>query len=151
VELIGELELDARVNAADRGLQFHVEQADPDLIVLVDRHLFASAISNLLQNAFKFTRPQGRVWLRTRPVGDEVWIEVEDECGGLPPGAQEAAFRAFEQMGSKRGGLGLGLTIAQQAIETNGGRISVRDIPGTGCVFVAALPVVKAASTSESQ
>ena len=147
VELIGELELDARVSAADRGLQFQVEQADLDLIVLVDRHLFASAISNLLQNAFKFTRPHGRVWLRTRPVGNEVWIEVEDECGGLPPGAQEAAFRAFEQMGSKRGGLGLGLTIAQQAIETNGGRIAVRDIPGTGCVFVAALPVVKDAST----
>jgi len=145
-ELIGELELDARVNAADRGLQFQVEQADPGLVVFVDRHLFASAISNLLQNAFKFTRPHGRVELRTRPVGNDVWIEVEDECGGLPPGTEEAAFRAFEQLGSKRGGLGLGLTIAQQAVEANGGRITVRDVPGKGCVFLVVLPLAKDAA-----
>ena len=142
-ELIGEMELDARVNAADRGLQFQVEQADVDLVVLVDRHLFASAISNLVQSAFKFTRPHGRVWLRTRPAGNEVSIEVEDECGGLPPAAEELAFRAFEQMGSKRGGLGLGLTITRQAIEANGGRITVRDMPGKGCVFLVVLPLVE--------
>jgi signal transduction histidine kinase len=145
-ELIAERELDARVNAADRGLQFQVEQADVDMVVAVDRHLFASAISNLLQNAFKFTRSHGRVWLRTRPVGDEVGIEVEDECGGLPPGAEKAIFRPFEQFGSTRGGLGLGLTIAQQAIEANGGRISVRDIPGKGCAFLVILPLVEDAA-----
>ena len=78
VDLIGEMELDARVNAADRGLQFQVEQADVDLVVLVDRHLFASAISNLLQNAFKFTRAHGRVWLRTRPSANEV-AELREE------------------------------------------------------------------------
>ena len=143
VDLIGEMELDARVNAADRGLQFQVEQADVDLVVLVDRHLFASAISNLLQNAFKFTRAHGRVWLRTRPAGNEVAIEIEDECGGLPPGAEEAAFRPFEQLGSTRGGLGLGLTIARQAIEANGGRVSLHDRPGKGCVFVAVLPLAE--------
>jgi len=145
-ELIGERELEARVYAADRGLQFQVEQSDVELVVLVDRHLFASAISNLLQNAFKFTRTHGRVWLRTRPVGNDVLIEVEDECGGLPPGAGEVVFRPFEQFGSKHGGLGLGLTIAQQAIEANGGRISVRDIPGKGCVFFAVMPLVKDAA-----
>jgi signal transduction histidine kinase len=143
VDLIGEMELDARVNAADRGLQVQVEQADVDLVVLVDRHLFASEISNLLQNAFKFTRAHGRVWLRTRPEGNEVAIEIEDECGGLPPGAEEAAFRPFEQLGSTRGGLGLGLTIARQAIEANGGRISLHDRPGKGCVFVAVLPLAE--------
>jgi signal transduction histidine kinase len=141
-EFIEEMEIDALLNATDRGLQFSVERVHNKLLVRVDRHLFASAISNLLQNAFKFTRPSGNVWLRTRSTVDHVTIEVEDECGGLPPGAAEAIFRPFEQgRAAGHGGLGLGLTIARQAIEADGGKISLRDIPGKGCAFIVEMPL----------
>jgi len=140
-EFIEEMEIDASIDATSRGLQFSVERADHQLMVEVDRHLFASAISNLLQNALKFTRPSSHVWLRTRATEDRVLIEVEDECGGLLPGTAEAIFRPFEQRGSDRAGLGLGLAISRQAIEADGGRISLRDLPGKGCIFTVEMPL----------
>jgi signal transduction histidine kinase len=140
-DFIEEMKSDSLVSASDR-VSLQVEAVDPELAVLVDGHLFASAISNLLQNAFKFTRHPGQVCLRARSSGDRVLIEVEDGCGGLPPAA-EKMFRPFEQMGSTRGGLGLGLTIAQQAIEANGGTLSLRNIPGKGCVFIVELPLAE--------
>ena len=140
-DFIKETEIDASIEASDRGIQFDVERADDELLVDVDRQLFSSAISNLLQNAFKFTRPSGHVWLRTRAHADRVSIEIEDECGGLPPGATDALFQPFEQRGTDRAGLGLGLAISRQAVETDGGKIWVRDIPGRGCVFVIEMPL----------
>jgi signal transduction histidine kinase len=140
-EFIEEMEIDAAIDANDRGLQFSVERVDDALEVDVDPHLFAAAISNLLQNAFKFSRPSGHVQLRTRVRENRLAIEVEDECGGLQPGAADTMFRAFEQRGSDRSGLGLGLTISRQAIEADGGTIFLRDIPGKGCVFTVELPL----------
>jgi signal transduction histidine kinase len=140
-EFIEEMESDASIDATNRRLQLTVERVDNRLLVDVDRPLFASAISNLLQNALKFTRPLSHVRLRTHSTADRVSIEIEDECGGLPPGAAEAIFRPFEQRGSDRTGLGLGLAISRQAIEATGGILSVRDIPGRGCVFIVEMPL----------
>ena len=140
-DFIEEMEVDASIDATNRGLQFTAERVDTHLLVEVDRHLFASAISNLLQNAFKFTRPFSHVWLRTASTGTHVSIEVEDQCGGLPPGITQAIFRPFEQHGADRAGLGLGLAISRQAIEADGGTIAVRDIPGKGCVFIVEMPL----------
>lgn len=139
-ELTEAMEANASMEAAERGIQFVVEHMDRTLTVEVDRQLFTSAIANLLQNAFKFTRPSGHVWLRTRPQEDCALIEIEDECGGLPSGGVEALFRPFEQRGVNREGLGLGLAISRQAIDLHGGNISARDIPGRGCVFVVEMP-----------
>jgi signal transduction histidine kinase len=140
-DFIEETEIHASLEANDRGLQFGVERVDETLVVDVDRQLFASAISNLLQNAFKFTQPSSHVQLRAVHRDDRVSIEIEDECGGLPPGATESLFKPFEQRGADRSGLGLGLAISRRAIEMDGGRISVRDIPGKGCVFIIDMPL----------
>ena len=140
-EFIEELAIVAIADAQRRGLQFRVEHADRPLWIEADPHLLASAFSNLLQNAFKFTRPSSRVWLRILPVGDRVSFDVEDECGGLPIGSAEAIFRPFEQRGADRTGLGLGLAISRHAVQACGGRLSVRDRPGIGCVFTIDLPL----------
>ncbi|MGA3124091.1 MAG: HAMP domain-containing sensor histidine kinase, partial [Polyangiaceae bacterium] len=95
---------------------------------------------NLLQNAFKFTRDHGDVALTARATADRVLFEVGDECGGLPPGRTEDLFRPFEQRGSDRSGVGLGLAICFKAAKANGGEIRVRDLPGKGCVFTLDLP-----------
>lgn len=139
-EFIEEMEIDASLDASTRGLQFRVERGDEDVVVDVDRPLFTSAISNLLENAFKFTRPSSHVCLRAYAKADRIVIEVEDECGGLPPGASEAIFRPFEQRGADRSGLGVGLAISREAIEAHRGTLSVRDIPGQGCVFTVEVP-----------
>jgi signal transduction histidine kinase len=65
---------------------------------------------------------------------------VEDECGGLPPGKVEDLFRPFEQRGTDRSGMGLGLTICRKAAHANHGEILVRDLPGKGCIFTLDLP-----------
>ena len=140
-DFIEEMEIDASISATERGVGLTVERVDCTLEIDVDRHLLSSAISNLLQNAFRFTQPSGHVTIRTHSTRDHVVIEVEDECGGLAPGTAEAMFRPFEQRGSNRAGLGLGLSISRQAVEADGGKISVRDIPGKGCVFRVEMPI----------
>ncbi|MET0402127.1 MAG: HAMP domain-containing sensor histidine kinase [Cystobacter sp.] len=140
-ELIQDVEASATVDAAERGIHLHVQPPDYELEVEVDRQLVESAMANLLQNAFKFTRAGGHVSLRARINGGQVLIEVEDECGGLPPGKAEELFRPFEQRGRDRSGLGLGLAISLQCVQTNGGALSVRDLPGKGCIFTIVLPL----------
>jgi signal transduction histidine kinase len=140
--LIEEVELAASMEAKARGHRLTVTSVDPDVVVHVDRHLVGAALANLLQNAFKFSRPNGHITLRvdTTTNRDRVLIEVEDECGGLPPERLENLFRPFEQHGADRSGLGLGLTIARDGIVLNGGEIHARNVQGSGCVFIVDLP-----------
>jgi signal transduction histidine kinase len=93
-----------------------------------------------LQNAFKFTHHHTEVRLNAYAAADRIRIDVEDHCGGLPPGAAEELFKPFRQSSSDRSGLGLGLAICRQAVEANNGTLAVRDVPNTGCVFTIDLP-----------
>jgi signal transduction histidine kinase len=127
-------------DAAEKKIKLAVE-VDPSLEIEGDRTLLVSAVTNLLQNAVKFTHPGGSVTIRaTRTAEGGVSLSVEDECGGLPPGAVDRMFGPFVQVGKDRSGLGLGLTIAHQVVEAHGGTIGVRDLPGRGCVFVVTMP-----------
>jgi len=65
---------------------------------------------------------------------------VKDHGGGLPPGKAEQMFLPFTQFGADKSGLGLGLSIARRSVELNDGVLSVRDIPGVGCIFTISLP-----------
>ena len=135
----------ATADAAEKKIQLLTE-VDPSLQVEGDRNLLVSALTNLLQNAVKFTGRGGSVDIRSTRNGDgRVLVEIEDGCGGLPAGAAERMFGPFVQVGNDRSGLGLGLTIAQQVVDAHGGTIQVRDLPGRGCVFTVAIPAVQAA------
>ena len=142
--LMEEVEAAAAMEAKALGHQLTVAPVDSAIAIEVDRQLIAAALANLLQNAFKFSRPNGHVVLRTdtTTAPGRVLIEVEDECGGLPPGTAEDLFRPFEQYGGDRSGLGLGLTIARESVEANGGLIRARTLPGAGCIFTIDLPRV---------
>jgi signal transduction histidine kinase len=139
-ELIEEAEVDGSLEASTRSLALSVTTVERGVEVEVDRQIVAGAIANLMQNAFKFTRPDGQVSLRTTANSHRVLIEVEDGCGGLPPGKVEELFDAFKQRGDDRSGLGLGLFISRKGIEANNGVIRVRDLPGHGCIFTIDLP-----------
>jgi hypothetical protein len=145
-EFLEEVEVGATMEAHRRDLALAITSVEPGVDVLVDRQLLAAAVANLLQNAFKFTRARGRVSLKASSTPDRVLIEVEDECGGLPPHKGDELFRPFQQRGADRTGLGLGLSIARRSVEADGGEIRVRDIPGTGCVFTIDLPRLSPAS-----
>jgi signal transduction histidine kinase len=141
-QLMEEVEVAAAIEAKARGVQLTVTPVDPTVAIDVDRQLIGAALANLLQNAFKFSRRNGSIVLRTdtESAPGRVLIEVEDECGGLPAGKAEDLFRPFEQRGTNRSGLGLGLAIARESVETNGGLVRARNLPGRGCVFTIDLP-----------
>jgi signal transduction histidine kinase len=139
-EPIEEIGIAAAFQADVRGHQLVVHPVEFGIVVDADPQILTAALGNLLRNALKFTRPHTRVTLTARAMADRVVIEVADECGGLPGGDGEGLFRAHEQRGTDRTGLGLGPSLSRRGVEANGGVLRVRDVPGTGCVFTVDLP-----------
>lgn len=139
---LNDLAVAGRLHAESRGLQLVTEPGDPAWAVTADPQVLASAVSNLLNNAFKFTPAGGRVVLRARTNEEQhLLIEVEDECGGIPPSAGDP-FQSFgERRGGDRTGLGLGLSIARKAVRAHGGDIHIHNVPGKYCVFTIDVPL----------
>ncbi len=140
-ELLEEAEITGAMFAEERELCLEVLPVDHDVIVEGDRAILAATLANLLQNAFKFTRPGTNVVLRaTTTTKTRVLIDVEDHCGGLPDGAPDILARPFMQRDQDRSGLGLGLSICVKAMNMMSGQLHIRDLPGEGCVFTLDLP-----------
>lgn len=141
VPLLDEIGATGMLHSEYRHVRFSIEASDPNLYVEADRQLFSSAVMNLLHNAFKYTPPGGQVILRASVCEQRLCIEVEDRCGGIPASKMDL-FKAFgDRRGVDRSGLGLGLSIARSAVTAHGGEISIRNMPGTGCVFVIDMPL----------
>ncbi len=141
-EFIDEVAAAAALAAHARGgVTLIVQPAQEGLAIEVDQQILAAVVGNLLQNAFKFTRPNSTVTLTVGASADRVLIEVQDECGGLP-GAKDGKelFPSFEQRGADRTGLGIGLAFSRWGAEANGGRLYARNLPDQGCVFTVDLP-----------
>jgi signal transduction histidine kinase len=139
-DFIAEIKETADLAARARGCDFTVSDVDARLAVSANRDPLFSALGNLLQNAFKFTRDHTEVTLDAYAVGDRILIDVKDHCGGLSVDDVETMFQPFRQNGIDRTGLGLGLSIARRSVEASAGTLNVRDIPATGCVFTISLP-----------
>ncbi|MDQ0074461.1 signal transduction histidine kinase [Variovorax boronicumulans] len=137
---IREAETAAQLVANAAGCAFEVPVVDHLLAIRGNRELLLAALANILQNAFKFTHPHTAIALKVHALGEHVLIEVEDHCGGLPTGSAATMFAPFNQHSHDRSGLGLGLSIARQSVESDLGTLTVRDMPGIGCVFTICLP-----------
>ncbi len=137
--LVDQLLVTASMEAKARRQTIEI-QISSDLVVKADLQFFHSAISNLIQNALKYTHVGGKIQIRAKAVNEDVVFEVEDECGGLAANDTEDLFKPFEQQNENRKGLGLGLSLARRAIELHNGTIEARNLPGTGCVFTIKLP-----------
>lgn len=138
-DFVADVKVSASLESQSRGCTFVVAEVDLGLGLDVDREMLLSAVGNLLQNGFKFTRPNTEVVLRAYAAGDRILIEIEDHCGGVPLGA-ENLFMPFKQGGKDKSGLGLGLSICRRSVEANNGALRFRDVAGTGCVFTIDLP-----------
>ena len=145
-EFVDEVAAAASLEANARDVRLAVMCAENDAKVEADRQVLAAVVTNLLQNAFKFTKPATTVTLRVGASSERVLIEVQDECGGLPGGNTADLFRPFEQRGADRTGLGLGLAFCRSAVEANHGRIYARSLPDHGCIFAVDLPRLRLAS-----
>jgi signal transduction histidine kinase/CheY-like chemotaxis protein len=108
----------------------------------------AQVVSNLLNNAAKYTDTGGAIWLTAGYVGDEVILRVKDNGMGIPAEELPHVFDLFIQAGRSldraQGGLGIGLTLARSIIELHGGWIeALSEGPGRGSEFVIHLPLLE--------
>ena len=139
-QFIAEIYAAASLSAKMHGCALRAADVDPELVISGARELLLAAVANILQNAFKFTKPGTEVVLTAYADGERILIDIADHCGGLSPNAADTMFLPFSQAGSDRTGIGLGLTIAKQSVTANGGELTVRNMPHHGCVFTISLP-----------
>jgi signal transduction histidine kinase len=143
-ELIDEIAPSATMEAQSRGVRLMLTPVIDPAMIEADRQVLGAVLGNLLQNAFKFTKPGTTVTLRVGAGAERVLIEVQDECGGLAGGSINELFRPFEQRGADRSGMGLGLAFSRWGADANNGRLYARNLPDRGCVFTIDLPRVAA-------
>jgi signal transduction histidine kinase len=141
LQLVDQISLTAGVEARAKKQTLDIK-IDPALVLEADQPLIYSALSNLILNAIKYSRNGANIQIRAHPVGDQIVIEVEDECGGLSTDNADDLFKSFVQKNENRNGLGLGLTIAQRAVCLNHGSLQALNLPGKGCIFKITLPNV---------
>jgi len=154
-----------RLQAHEKGLELCVRiQPEVPLRLAGDPHRLRQVLSNLLENAIKFT-PHGEVVLsvegeRVRPRLADLKFTIKDTGIGMSPEQVETIFQAFAQgdasIGREYGGSGLGLTIAKRLVELMGGQLQVNSQKGAGSSFyftagfgvLAPLPEQKFAASS---
>jgi signal transduction histidine kinase len=129
-----------RLSAEQRNIELNIS-APETLPFSGDPRLLRSALDNVIGNAIKFSHEGSVVTIRAARHDQQVVIEVEDACGGLPQGKASELFEPFVQRDEDRTGFGLGLAIVKQAMEAHDGRVSVRNLPNKGCIFVLELPI----------
>jgi PAS domain S-box-containing protein len=156
------LEVEAIVAAAVEAVRPLVEARKQDLkvtrsaerlVIRGDLTRLAQAVSNLLNNAAKYTPERGQIAIsvdaeRGRERQDWVRITVTDNGVGIRPNVLPVMFNLFaqaeENRGRSQGGLGIGLTLVRSFVEMHGGTVSgTSDGPGRGSTFVVRLPLVQ--------
>lgn len=135
------------------------EQAyDPDRLILelqeevtaaADPALLSRLIQNLVENGFKYGRPDGCVWISVRQSGGEILLEVRDNGMGIPSEQQDKIWQRFYRADPARsgeGGTGLGLAIVQQIAHLHGGYMTLESVPRVGSAFTLHLPAAESSA-----
>jgi signal transduction histidine kinase len=131
-----------------------VEARPPDVILYVDPIRVGMALTNVLNNAIRFTQSGGHITIESRLVEQGmIWISVTDNGIGLEPDQLERIFDEFYQVEDyltrRHGGIGIGLSIARALIEANGGEIWANSPGiGQGATFTMTLPLAKSSELS---
>lgn len=108
-----------------------------DAMVMADAGLLERVLANLIDNALRYA-PNCVVRVNAGQVGDRVLINVIDEGPGIPHGAEEQIFEAFQRLGDNDNtiGVGLGMSVARGFVEAMGGTITATDTPGGGLTVI---------------
>ena len=126
--------------------QLHLPAAMPPVRVLGDRGRLVQVFANLLNNAAKYTGPEGSLWLEMEAADASVQVRVRDSGRGMEPALIDSLFEPFVQepgavaaLGD--GGLGLGLAIVRTLVHLHGGKVWAESPGrGAGSTFAVSLP-----------
>jgi signal transduction histidine kinase len=138
-DLIDEVAATAKLEAALSEVTFVVVPVDRTLAIEVDPKVMAAVIANLIQDAFKFTRPNSIVTLRADANAERVLIQVQDQCGGLLGAGARAGELSRPLEEQDRSDIRIGLAFSRWGTEANKGRLYSRNFK-EGCVFTIDLP-----------
>jgi len=140
------------------GRRLELALSDEPLRVRGDRLRISQALSNLLDNAAKFTQAGGRIAVRAARTagGRRAEVSVRDDGAGIEPEVLPYVFEVFTQgdhtLDRSLGGLGVGLAVVKGLIEMHGGEVEARSAgPGTGSEIVFRIPLENAAAAAERQ
>ena len=129
--------------ADDSSIQIDL-QCPPDINAEIDGPLFEQAITNLIDNAIKYSNEKGRILVAAEATGDEVLITVQDWGIGIEQEHQSRLFERFYRVDKARsrkiGGTGLGLSIVKHIVNIHKGTVSLASQPGKGSSFTIHLP-----------
>jgi PAS domain S-box-containing protein len=131
------------------GHQLAISISPEMMTVEADPVRLSQVVSNLLNNAAKYTDQGGQIWLSARREGAEAFISVRDNGLGIPPEMLPRVFDMFAQvdrtLNRSQGGLGIGLTLSKNLVQMHRGKIEVRsEGAGRGSEFIVTLPLVAA-------
>ncbi len=131
---------------------FTMEIHNEAILLNADAARLAQVLSNLLNNAAKYTPPGGDIRLSSWDDGLDLFIAVKDNGIGLSETAIASVFEMFSQVGrsltQSHGGLGIGLSLVRQIIELHGGQVTAQSAgPGMGSTFLVRLPLAQARQT----
>jgi PAS domain S-box-containing protein len=137
-----------RVRIAERRQRLDVGLPEQPAWLDADPIRMIQVMSNLLDNASKYTDPGGEIFVSVRVTGGEVVITVRDTGVGMQPEIVDSAFQLFTQantsLARSQGGLGIGLTLVRNLVEMHGGRVSASSPGlGLGSEFVVRLPLAR--------
>jgi signal transduction histidine kinase/DNA-binding response OmpR family regulator len=130
----------------ERGHELTVSVPPVPLRILADPARMTQALTNLLNNAAKYTPRGGQIGLGVDRDGDDVVFTVRDNGSGIPPEMLCRIFDLFTQVDRSidrsQGGLGIGLTLVRRLVELHGGTVSAHSTgPGEGSEFIVRLPL----------
>lgn len=135
----------------EAGHRFEVSMPDGNVELDADPHRLAQVISNLLNNAAKYTPRGGVIGLAATVEEGKLAIRVKDTGKGIPAGMLERIFEMFAQIDSPaidHGGLGIGLTLVKSLVQMHGGSVRAESAgPGEGSTFHLLLPVLASQPT----
>jgi two-component system sensor histidine kinase SenX3 len=137
-----------RAVAAAKGIQLEIDEVPTSLVVNGDAEDLVSAVSNLVDNAVKYSPTGSPVAVRVTADPSTVSIEVVDRGIGIPARDRERIFERFYRVDRARsrltGGTGLGLSIVRHVAVNHGGEVTVSSEEGAGSTFVLRLPLAAA-------
>lgn len=152
--LVRDIATHAHDRALRKGLILDVTIAPPPLVVTGDESLLRQLITNLIDNAIKFTEA-GRIDVRLERSEGRAVLEVADTGVGIDPGQADRLFDRFFRSDAAHSriidGTGLGLAIARSIARVHGGTVTARSRPEGGSVFTAVLPAAENATVIGSQ
>jgi two-component system CheB/CheR fusion protein len=138
---------------AERGHELVVDTTEQPIVLEADGIRLAQVVSNLLNNAAKYTQPGGRIRVEVMRCGGEAVVSVQDSGMGIAAHVLPRVFELFAQgdrsADQPNDGLGIGLMLVKQLVEMHGGTVTAEsDGPGKGSRFVVRLPLAPSADPS---